>query len=150
FASTMHLIVYISQYTGPAENIDEVLSSIVEKAKTRNPERDITGVLFYHNGTFLQIIEGPHASLEDLMSKLKEDSRHNKIERIIDEDISGRSFKEWNMDSFNLSETDKIDPDELRKIKNAYKRSFFIKADYLAEFYKLMLSTHELKEDESV
>ena len=75
----MHLIIYTSEYVGRAEYIDDVLADIVKRSKINNTEYDITGLLFYHNGRFIQVLEGDKDSLEGLMSILEKDDRHEKI-----------------------------------------------------------------------
>ena len=140
----MHLIVYTSEYQGPQDNINNVLSDIVSAAKTNNPQLGISGVLFYHNFRFLQVIEGEHESLLQLMSVIEKDPRHENIEILIDQAISKRGFAQWNMDSFNLSETEKINPEELRLIRDAYKSTLIVDSDSLIAFYKAMIETRQL------
>lgn len=89
----MHLIVYTSKYTGLEEEIDSVLNNICLLSKRNNFKHDITGVLFYHNKRFLQIIEGNIDPLEKLMTILEHDARHKNIERLIDSSIPKRSFQ---------------------------------------------------------
>ena len=140
----MHIIIYTSEYKGEERTIDQDLINITTAAKRHNVEYGITGLLFYHNGRFLQIIEGPQKSLESLMDILETDTRHRNIERIIDEPIRERGFRDWNMDSFNLSDTEKIDPQELRVIRDVYKRNMTMESGFIDEFYKAMLETHDL------
>lgn len=136
----MHLIIYTSEYVGRAEDIDDVLADIVKRSKKNNSEYDITGLLFYHNGRFIQVLEGDKDSLEGLMSILEKDDRHENIQRIIDQTIKKRAFKEWSMDSLNLSEDTTVDPDELIRIRDAYKKHLLIDSNLLVEFYKAMLA----------
>jgi len=136
----MHLIIYTSKYVGDADDIDDVLADIVRRSKVNNLEHDITGLLFYHNGRFIQVLEGDRDSLEGLMSLLEKDDRHQDIQRIIDQSIKKRGFKEWNMDSLNLSEGATVDPDELVRIQDAYKKHLLVDSKLLVEFYKAMLA----------
>ena len=105
---------------------------------------DITGLLFHHNGKFLQIIEGEKTSLEKLMSSIEKDSRHTNIQRIIDEKISSRGYAEWNMDSFNLSDDTNLDIAKLKRIKNAYKEMAYIDSEILIDFYKVMIKKEDI------
>ena len=41
------------------------LAHLVEQARRRNAEKDITGVLVYSAGTFVQTLEGPTAAADD-------------------------------------------------------------------------------------
>ena len=135
----MHLIVYTSEYVGRKEGINPVLDDIVRTSKINNPERGITGLLFYHNQRFIQVLEGEREALEELMSILEKDNRHKNIQLILDQPIKKRGFMDWNMDSCNLSEDQDIDPEELIRIRDAYKKHLLVDSKFLVEFYKAML-----------
>lgn len=136
----MHLIVYTSEYTGREEEIDLVLDEIVKTSKVNNPEHRITGLLFYHNRRFIQVLEGERNALEELMSIIEQDTRHKDIQRILDQPIKKRGFTDWNMDSCNLSEDRDINPEELIRIRDAYKKNLLVDSKYLVELYKAMLA----------
>lgn len=123
---------------------NDVLADIVEKSKRNNLAYEITGVLFYHNQRFVQVIEGARTALEGLMEILENDGRHQSIERVIDHDIYERGFAQWNMDSFNLSETELIDPAELKIISDVFIERVWLDSDLLVLFYKQMLLSHDL------
>jgi len=136
----MHLIIYTSKFVGRAEDIDDVLADIVIRSEINNLEFGITGLLFYHNGRFMQVLEGERDSLEGLMSILEKDSRHEDIQRIVDQTIKKRAFKDWSMDSLNLSEDATVDPDELIRIRDAYKKHLLVDSKLMVELYKAMLA----------
>ncbi len=142
----MHLIVYTSESTGDASHISNTLTDINNIARQRNPELGITGVLFYQSGRFLQVIEGKQNHLETLMGSIEQDSRHENIERLIDEPTQQRGFSQWNMDTFNLSHKEAIDPQELRNISEAFRQTVQNRSDLLTRFYKAMLISHKLKD----
>jgi len=137
----MHIIVYSSEYTADNESIDNVLADIVTTAKANNPERGISGLLFYHNNRFLQIIEGEKDALEQLMSILENDNRHTKIERIMDQAIKKRGFEKWNMDVLNLPGDESIAVEELESIRDAYTKNLEVDSELLAYFYKTFLES---------
>ena len=141
----MHLIIYTSEYTGSAEDIDDVLTDIVTRSEINNLEFGITGLLFYHNGRFIQVLEGERDSLEGLMSILEKDNRHRNIQRIVDQTIKKRAFQEWRMDSLNLSEDATVDPDELIRIRDAYKKHLLVDSKLMVELYKAMLAMGTMK-----
>ena len=114
---SMHAILYISDYTGKEAELDTVLLDICARAKKKNPDHGITGVLFYHRGNFLQLIEGERDELESLMTIVGKDTRHCNITRLIDEAIEERGFADWNMDTFNLDKEDAINRPEVAKVK---------------------------------
>ena len=136
----MHFIVYTSEYIGKEEDINLVLDDIVKKSKINNLEHGITGLLFYHNQRFIQVLEGERDALEGLMSILEKDNRHKNIQRILDQQIKKRGFMDWNMDSLNLTEGQDIDPDELIRIRDSYKKHLLVDSKLLVDFYKAMLA----------
>jgi hypothetical protein len=142
----MHIIAYTSECQSIDDDIDSILSDIVKISKKNNEKTGLTGVLFLHNHTFLQIIEGAHDALESLMTRLQMDTRHKNIVRIIDEEIPGRSFGSWSMDSFNLSDNECIDLKELTTIVGVGKRGLKINNEALIKFYKTMLRSNSLKD----
>ena len=136
----MHFIVYTSEYIGKEEDINLVLDDIVKKSKINNSAHGITGLLFYHKKRFIQVLEGERDALEGMMSILEKDNRHKDIQRILDQQIKKRGFMDWNMDSLNLTEGQDIDPDELIRIRDAYKKHLLVDSKLLVEFYKAMLA----------
>jgi hypothetical protein len=145
----MHLIIYTSEYIGREEDVDDVLADIVTRSGINNLEFDITGLLFYHNGRFIQVLESDRDSLEGLMSILEKDGRHQNIQRIVDQTIKKRAFKEWSMDSLNLSEDATIDPDELIRIRDAYKKHLLVDSSLMVELYKAMLAMGTMSQDKT-
>ena len=97
--------------------MDSDLLDICAKSKKKNPSRGVTGVLFYQNGNFMQLIEGERDELEDLMAIVGKDARHMNVTRLIDEVIEERGFAEWNMDTFNLDNIKSISRTEVIEIK---------------------------------
>ena len=138
----MHLVVYISRYTGGRNEIDSALSSIASTSIINNGKSGITGLLFYHEGHFLQLIEGRRKDVENLMERLERDTRHCDIHRMVDEGINERSFKGWRVDSFNLNYFDKLDLDSLQTILDVYKRNYTMDSEDLILFFKLALESH--------
>lgn len=136
----MHLIIYTSEYTGKPEDIGDVLADITGRSKDNNSKSDITGMLFYHNGRFIQALEGETEALEELMAVLENDARHENIQRIVDQAIKKRAFDEWSMGSLDLSEDVSIDPDELIRIRDAYKKHLLVDSKLMVELYKAMLA----------
>lgn len=142
----MHLIVYISEYLGDREKIDQVLEEISQRAKIKNAARQITGVLFYHNGHFIQFIEGEATALRELMREILEDSRHTDLSVLVDEEVKQRGFEDWNMDCFNLSDQKKLDRKELQRILDAYRQMLEVNSHTLVMAYRTLLQ-HGVFED---
>ncbi|MDP0491905.1 MAG: BLUF domain-containing protein [Verrucomicrobiota bacterium JB023] len=113
----MHLIVYTSTYTHSEKAAQDDLLDICRAANSFNPTREIAGTLFFHQGRFLQALEGTRENLEELMARIEKDPRHRDIVRIIDEPIEKRSFVDWRLDAFNVSDDIQLDPELLENFK---------------------------------
>ncbi len=135
----MHLIVYISKIAKNIEDAQDVVRNIVESAKQHNKSVDITGVLFYENGHFLQALEGEKSPLIKTFEKISKDPRHNQIIKIIDEPISARSFVDWSLDTFYIDSPALINPDTIVSFKELYEQCFEMDSKMLMDFIKQMV-----------
>ncbi len=89
-------VLYISQAVEifSAEKCMDILRA----SHTNNPRDDITGFLIsLDNGTFLQILEGPHDAVERSFQRISDDPRHTGITIIYDEEADKRAFADWSM-----------------------------------------------------
>lgn len=139
----MHLILYTSKSAIASSVIDEEMFKISQQAKRNNQKHNITGVLFFHNGLFIQVLEGEKQPLEQLMTRIEADNRHQQINRIIDENISQRFFKDWQMDAINLNNSKDISPATLEMFVNVYKLNYTLKTDQLVVMIKTLLENKE-------
>ncbi|MEM9158272.1 MAG: BLUF domain-containing protein [Verrucomicrobiota bacterium] len=144
----MHLIVYISSYTGEADLIGDVLRDISVKSFSKNRRLEITGHLFFHQNRFIQLIEGSQESLESLMSSLQRDPRHCDIHRVIDEPIKERSFSGWRMGILNIDSSSIIDTTSLELLRDIYKRNYQLNARDLALFISLAAKSRDVESEE--
>ena len=135
----MHLIVYISKIAENTEDPQAVVRNIVESAKQHNKSVNITGVLFYENGYFLQALEGEKDVLVHTFEKISKDSRHNQIIKIIDEPIAARSFADWSLDTFYIDSPALINPDTIVSFKELYEQCFEMDSKKLMDFIKQMV-----------
>ena len=75
------------------EDIDEIL----ETAHATNPGLEITGLLLFEQGHFLQLLEGPEANVRALYQRIANDPRHSGSTIIFTRTVSERDFANWNM-----------------------------------------------------
>lgn len=134
-----HLITYISDYVGITAAAVKTAADIVVVSKIQNRAHDITGVLFFTRGKFLQVIEGPEEELRQLMRNIEADTRHTNIEYIIDTPVARRGFAQWNMDFFNLDDATSFDAAKMRQLTADFANSLLPRADLLVIYYKKML-----------
>lgn len=73
------------------------IEDLVAQARARNRRLDITGMLLFEDGHFLQTIEGPPAALEAVWSSIKRDSRHDHIELLSEHIALERLFSNWDL-----------------------------------------------------
>lgn len=136
----MHMIAYSSDFTGQEKDISAMLNDIVGVAQKQNPKFDITGVLFFLNNTFMQVIEGQEAHLRQLMGNIEKDARHAKIVYLIDDAVDMRGFSDWNMDVFELQRGKSFDSGTLKKLTESFEKNLKPKSDILVQYYKALLA----------
>lgn len=73
------------------------LVSLLVEIRKKNKKQNVTGMLLYNEGSFIQVIEGFTQKINDLFEKIKGDTRHNTIVVLLDEVITSRSFPNWTM-----------------------------------------------------
>ena len=95
-------ITYISKETAPFSSIDFL--KLLDHCQKNNPLRGITGMLIYGNGTFLQCVEGESTDVEQLLEKIKIDSRHKDLKILSNIKIQNRLFNKWDMGFERLTE----------------------------------------------
>lgn len=80
------------------------LNDILNTAKSNNQGIDVTGSLFYNGGWFLQVLEGPAATLNALYKKIEKDPRHKNSRILYNEPAKFRTFTRWSMNMTNLDD----------------------------------------------
>ncbi len=93
----IHLIHCIYSSAATIKFSDDDIIALLEKSRTSNSQLDVTGMLLFEDGSFLQILEGTPEAIADLYKKISADKRHNNVTKIIQEPIEERSFSEWTM-----------------------------------------------------
>jgi hypothetical protein len=113
-------LAYESQASVPLTAPD--LLDLLGQSRENNAQSGVTGILLYRHGTFLQVLEGPHAAVdalyatiardprhrdvstvlvedrvEELYATIARDSRHHAVSTVLAEDRSARRFPDWTM-----------------------------------------------------
>jgi len=70
----MRRLIYTS--TSPKLLTGHDLENILSVSRRNNLRDGITGLLIYHEGSFLQVLEGPDAKIEASFERISSDPRH--------------------------------------------------------------------------
>ena len=97
----VHTVVYLSFATQRIKVQD--IEEIVAVSRKNNAQRGITGVLFYKDRQFLQLLEGDEATVEHLLQTIQRDPRHSGLCVLIREPLP-RIFEHWSMDYVCLND----------------------------------------------
>jgi hypothetical protein len=88
-------IVYSSTATRPLSDVD--FSALLTTSRRNNARVDVTGLLLYRKGRFLQVLEGPEAGVRDRLRLIESDARHTDVRVLVEERSKQRQFPDWTM-----------------------------------------------------
>jgi hypothetical protein len=91
----MYYIVYSSYATQPFD--DERLKDLLIQSRDKNSSIGITGMLFYFDDKFIQLIEGEEQVVKELSDKIAKDNRHEYFVILKEGEIVDRYFADWSM-----------------------------------------------------
>jgi hypothetical protein len=98
----MYSLVYVSSATTAFSDAD--LATLLEKSQRDNALRDISGMLLFRDGNFMQLLEGEQQAVDALFKKIVLDSRHAGAIKMLNGDVEARSFPDWSMAFRNLND----------------------------------------------
>jgi hypothetical protein len=88
-------LCYASQATRELNRAD--LLDLLTEARQFNAAHDLTGLLLFQDGHFLQVLEGEPEQVRSLFQRIKKDPRHNQVELIFEEIVSQSEYPDWSM-----------------------------------------------------
>jgi len=135
----MHLLSYVSQSVIGPEQIGIELDRLTNQAIKNNSTDGITGVLFYENGHFFQVIEGEEPQIRSLYDRLEKDNRHRDLGCLVDRPIEKRHFSDWSLDTFHIDNPEIINRETLALLQALYFQNFGVNAPDLVEFTKRLI-----------
>ncbi len=137
-------------YVSTAQHImlDQELKLILEQSRAYNSQNNVTGMLIYSNGAFMQLLEGKPEEVINLYNKISRDPRHEKISKIYERETDSRRLGEWSMGYLSQEDLSKMkmppgykdlsDPNfNLHQYFNANENEYF--CDYIIKNSKQML-----------
>ena len=88
-------LVYASSAVSPLD--DHQLAQLLDASRANNAALDVTGMLLYRDGNFMQALEGEEEVVLGLERRIRNDPRHRGVLRLLKRPIVEREFPEWSM-----------------------------------------------------
>jgi hypothetical protein len=73
------------------------LRTLLEKCISNNRPRDITGMLLYKDGNFMQVVEGEEKAVRATHNIIAKDPRHRGLITLLQGFVPERQFPDWSM-----------------------------------------------------
>ncbi len=90
---TLRRVTYISRVSPAVASVD--LRHISGLAEIQHRRRDLSGVLAYTGGHFVQVIEGMPRDVDALLALIRADPRHFDMCVLFDDVVPCRRFDRW-------------------------------------------------------
>ena len=86
--------MYHLVYTSVAGDLvsDADLIQLLEQSRNSNKKTEVTGILLYIQGKFIQVLEGEKTAVNKLYTKIAGDGRHKKVTIVIEGESKERMF----------------------------------------------------------
>ena len=91
------LIELLYTSTATEEMSDDTLAGLLEVSRRNNAAAGITGLLLYHEGTFMQVLEGEKEAIMNLYQRIVLDPRHTGSRVLWQVAVEAPTFSEWAM-----------------------------------------------------
>ena len=98
--SAMFFLVYLSSAVTWFSSKE--LNDLLGTCRMRNAEDDITGMLLYKDGNFMQVLEGEESAVRTVFSRISADLRHRGLVVIDSGPTAQREFAQWGMGFVDL------------------------------------------------
>ena len=126
----LHRIIYLSSASKDLTN--EEVHNLLLLSKINNKKNNISGLLLFIDGNFIQVLEGDKDTINDLFQKIEKDTRHKNVTKVIEDTIESRQFENWDM---GFSVINSKDLKEENDFKNFDFDNIFSKTDFIAETF---------------
>ena len=109
-------LIYKSEPVGKMSIMEMV--DLMDLAAANNQRLGISGLLFFSQQEFIQVLEGPAAEVHTLYGKILKDPRHDNARLVSLHEITERLFPAWSMKSITLSQ---LKPELFVKLQLKYQ-----------------------------
>lgn len=73
------------------------LPGMLETSRKNNAQINVTGMLAYNSGSFIQVLEGEEGAVRQLVQRIEKDFRHTACRILTENAIDRREFGLWQM-----------------------------------------------------
>lgn len=73
------------------------MATLLNQCLDLNVRIGVTGVLSFHSGMFLQVLEGPETAVDTTFARISGDPRHHDLHVLARTPIQARAFGAWSM-----------------------------------------------------
>jgi len=94
---------------------EQELLGLLTKARIKNNQLGITGMMIYHQREVMQILEGEKSVVQAMFDTIVADPRHTRVSVFYEGAICERAFKDWSMAFKSLDQV------AINKITNGYE-----------------------------
>jgi Sensors of blue-light using FAD len=91
----MFSLLYVSSATVPFSKQD--LQELLLKSRRNNTALEVTGLLLFKDGNFMQVLEGDERNVNAVYQRILLDSRHAGTMILLKQHTAARDFAEWSM-----------------------------------------------------
>ena len=91
----MYFLTYVSSALTPFTK--EQLRDLLVVCESNNRKNDISGMLLYKDGNFMQVLEGPETAVLETHSRIASDPRHHGLITLLQGSQQEREFPGWSM-----------------------------------------------------
>lgn len=93
--NSIYQVLYHSVTTQPLQEAE--LQALLAQARSYNAQHQLTGILLYSDGRFVQLLEGPEAAVRALYPRIQRDRRHSQVVTVSEGPGPHRRFADWSM-----------------------------------------------------
>lgn len=92
------MIFYLLYWGVESRKMDDAeMELLLEQARGRNQSLGITGSLFYCEGTYIQLLEGPEDAVRQVYASIAKDVRLAACKLVMHGNVRQRYFADWGM-----------------------------------------------------
>jgi hypothetical protein len=101
---------------------EAAIESLLTSCRRHNAENNISGLLIYSSGHFIQLLEGDETILGSLFARISVDKRHHHVQLLHFGVSPERFFGTWRMGLLNLDTVARLDRSRLEPFATGITR----------------------------